>query len=133
MYAAMSERRYSSDPSNAYIGAGTGQHKGFYTTGISDCSVVAIFELGGTAYYFEHVAGSDVKDEAVYTAMDLFNTDAVYAVVAQWYGGVAFESANWFFDMLTVPAENQIYYCSKKDGMGFGVNFVDGTFGEIDV
>lgn len=119
------------------LGPDKNQYQGLYTTGISDCSVVAIVEFGGQGlYYFEHVAGSDIKEDVISGAAQMFyhaDWDNLYAVCAQYYGGMAFDRAHFMFEMCQVPPENQIFYRSDYSGMSFGINVVEDTFGELDL
>lgn len=52
------------------------------------------------------------------------------AVVAQYYGGSAFSLADELFDFLKTPKGYRSYYISGHSGMGFGLRFFGGYFGE---
>lgn len=110
-------------------------HQGIWTTGVSDCSVVAVVEYHGGAwrrFFFEHVAGSNCIPKIRQAARDALN-GAVghrFGVVAQYYGGSAFGSADELFNAALVPPANRSYYQSGFSGMSFGIRWMNGEFGE---
>lgn len=113
------------------------QYQGVYTTGISDCSAIAIVEWAGNhwgRFYFEHVAGSDVTQTIISRARQAIGNRGprCFAVVAQYYGGTAFSAANMLFNVLGIANGARSYYRSNLSGMDFGLRFSGGEFGEYE-
>uniref|UniRef100_A4XV00 Uncharacterized protein n=1 Tax=Ectopseudomonas mendocina (strain ymp) TaxID=399739 RepID=A4XV00_ECTM1 len=112
-------------------------YAGCFTEGISDCSVVAVMEWepqrnGWGRCYFEHLAGSAITSHSMQLASHVLRRvrGPRFAVVAQYYGGIAFSEADSLFDELRVPPQNRSYYQSGRRGMNFGLRFFGGYFGE---
>lgn len=109
---------------------------GIWTSGVSDCSVVAIVEYRQNAwrrYFFEHVAGSYITEDISRGAEAAIGSEGsdCFALVAQSHGGSAFRSARDLFDQLNIPKANRSYYQSCSSGMSFGLRFQYGRFGEV--